>query len=70
MICNLKILIPHVVDPAHPPMKVINKNINIMGVPHISYSAVTKPVPVKIDVTLNNEYLTASNEEKLPVIIR
>jgi hypothetical protein len=42
----------------------------MIGVPHISYSAVTKPVPVRIEVTLKSEYLIASKDTKSLNIIR
>ena len=32
-ICSLKIFTPHVVEPAHPPIKVIKRKRRIIGVP-------------------------------------
>ena len=59
-IWNLKILIPHVVDPAHPPRN-IKKIKNIKGnFPHNPKSEVTYPVPDKIETTLKVDILKFS----------
>ena len=48
----LKTLIPHVVDPAHPPIN-IKLRKKIKGkFPQPSNLPVTYPVPVKIEITL------------------
>ena len=59
-ICNLKILIPQAVDPAHPPINIKSKkNIN-ENLPHKPKSSVTYPVPDKIETTLKEEILILS----------
>ena len=59
---NLKILIPHAVDPAHPPINIKNKK-NIKGkFPQSSKLVVTYPVPVRIEIILND--MSIISEEK------
>ena len=48
----LKILIPHVVEPAQPPMNIRKRNKRIGKLPQLSNSWVTYPVPVSIETTL------------------
>ena len=52
-ICILNILIPHVVEPAHPPINISPINKTNGKLPQLSNCALTYPVPVKIDITLN-----------------
>jgi hypothetical protein len=59
-ICNLKILIPHAVDPAQPPMNIKNKKKMSENLPHKPKSSVTYPVPDKIEITLKDEILILS----------
>ena len=62
-ICNLKIFIPHVVDPAHPPTN-IKKRKKIKGnFPHKPKSSVTYPVPESIETTLKDDILRLSKKE-------
>jgi len=51
-ICILKILTPHVVDPAQPPINISVKNIVRGKLPHPSNSAFIYPVPVNIEMVL------------------
>ena len=51
-ICILNIFIPHVVEPAQPPINIRPKNKIIGKLPQSSYLAFTYPVPVKIEITL------------------
>ena len=51
-ICIRKILMPHVVDPAHPPINISVKKKIKGKFPQPSNSPVTYPVPVNIDITL------------------
>ena len=61
-ICILNILIPQVVDPAHPPMN-IKKRKNINGnFPQELKSEVTYPVPDKTETTLKVEILKFSKK--------
>ena len=53
-ICILKILIPQVVEPAHPPININIKNKIKEKLPQLSNWALTYPVPVKIEITLKN----------------
>ena len=63
LFCNLNILIPHVVEPAHPPTN-IKKRKNINGnFPHNPKSSVTYPVPDKIERTLKDEILKLSRKD-------
>ena len=48
----LKILIPHVVEPAQPPINIKVKKKIRGKFPHPSNSPVTYPVPLKIEITL------------------
>ena len=64
----LKILMPQVVDPAQPPMNIKPKNIISVKLPHVSKSSFTYPVPVKIEIILNNTDLSLSSVE--PLIIK
>ena len=59
-ICNLKILIPHAVDPAHPPINIKNKKKIKENFPHKPKSSVTYPVPDNMEITLNEEILIFS----------
>ena len=60
-ICNRKILIPHAVEPAHPPINIRSKKKTNENFPHKPKSSVTYPVPDKIDITLKEEILILSN---------
>ena len=62
-ICSLKILIPHAVDPAHPPMNIKNKKNMSEKLPQSPKSSVTYPVPDKIEITLKEDILILSNIE-------
>ena len=67
---TLKIFIPHVVDPAHPPINMsIKKKIN-GKFPHWSNSLVTYPVPVKIETTLKITDLKWISKTSLLTIAR
>ena len=50
----LKILTPHVVDPAQPPINISSKNRIKVKLPQVSNSAFTYPVPVNIEIILND----------------
>ena len=53
-ICNLKIFIPHAVDPAHPPINIKNeKKLRKFSPKTKIISDAT--VPDKIEITLNEE---------------
>ena len=62
-IWSLKILIPHAVDPAHPPINIKNKKKIRENFPHNPKSSVTYPVPDNIDMTLKEEILILSISE-------
>ena len=62
-ICNLKIFIPHAVEPAQPPMNISNKKNIKENFPHNPKSSVTYPVPDKIDRTLKEEILKLSKKD-------
>ena len=56
---------PHVVEPAHPPINIrVKKKIN-GKFPQPSNSPVTYPVPVKIEITLKNITLILIWEKSL-----
>ena len=63
IICILNIFTPQVVDPAHPPMNIKPINIIKENPPQLSYWALTYPVPVKIDITLNKTDLKSNSED-------
>ena len=61
-ICNLKILIPHAVEPAQPPININNKKKIKENLPHKPKSSVTYPVPDSIEITLKDEILILSKK--------
>ena len=50
-------MIPPVVDPAQPPINIITIIIIVPKLPQLEKLLLLYPVPVKIDVILNNETL-------------
>ena len=56
-IWSLKIFIPPVVDPAHPPINMIIIIITIPKLPQLEKLLLEYPVPVKIDIILNSDNL-------------
>ncbi len=62
-IWSLKIFIPHVVDPAHPPTNIKNKKNIKENFPQRLKSSVTYPVPDKIETTLKEDILNLSSIE-------
>ena len=63
-ICILNIFIPHVVEPAQPPINIRPKNKIIGKLPQSSYLAFTYPVPVKIEITLKTIGLKLNFSER------
>ena len=61
-ICNLKIFIPHAVEPAQPPMNIKSKKKIKENLPQRPKSSVTYPVPDNIEITLKEEILILSNK--------
>ena len=57
---NRKILMPQVVEPAHPPINIKNRKKMREKFPHNPKSSVTYPVPDKIEITLNDDILILS----------
>ena len=60
-------MIPHVVDPAQPPININPKKIINEKPPQLSNSAFTYPVPVKIEITLNNTDLKLNSSDLLNI---
>ena len=54
---------PQVVDPAHPPINIKPINMIKGNPPQLSNWALTYPVPVKIDITLNKTDLKFKIDE-------
>ena len=48
---------PHVVEPAHPPINIRHKNKTKGKPPQLSNWALTYPVPVNIEITLKKTEL-------------